>query len=238
MCSSDLNVNLPAITLVNGANTIVVTVLNPNGSTDENANNNSVSVSCNAVVGPTVNVTVDITFDQYSEETSWEIQQNGTVITSSNGTYPAGSTSISESVCLAPGCYDFVINDAYGDGICCAYGNGSYAVSDATGTSLAAGGTFTNSETTNFCVTGSGVENIIETSITLYPNPAQNEIQLVGALANSSLYIVDVAGNIVVSTKTLSANVKVDTSSLANGYYIVKLVSAGKVDSLPLIIKK
>jgi hypothetical protein len=232
------NVNLPAITLINGANTIVVTVVNPNGSADENANNNSVSVSCNAVVGPTVTVTVDITFDNYSDETSWEIQQNGSVIASSNGFYPAGATSISESVCVAPGCYDFIINDDYGDGICCAYGNGSYSVSDAVGTSLAAGGTFTNSETTNFCLSGSGVEGLIETDITLYPNPAQNEIQLIGAFANSDLYIIDVAGNVVVSTKTLSANVKVDTSNLANGYYIVKLVSAGKVDSLPLIIKK
>jgi hypothetical protein len=111
-------------------------------------------------------------------------------------------------------------------------------VSDAAGASLAAGGTFTTSETTNFCLTGSGVETMTETAVTLYPNPAQNEIQLIGALANSSLYIIDVAGNIVVSTKTLGANVKVDTSALANGYYIVKLVSTGKVDSLPLIIKK
>ena len=232
------NVNLPAITLINGANTIVVTVVNPNGSADQNSNNNSVSISCNAVVGPTVTVTVGITFDNYSEETSWEITQNGSVLASSNGLYPAGATSISESVCLAPGCYDFTINDDYGDGICCTYGNGSYAVSNAAGASLAAGGTFTNSETTNFCVSGNSVEGMTETAITLYPNPAQNEIQLIGALANSSLYIIDVAGNVVVSTKTLSANVKVDTSSLANGYYIVKLVSAGKVDSLPLIIKK
>jgi V8-like Glu-specific endopeptidase len=232
------NVNLPAITLTNGANTIVVTVVNPNGSTDENANNNSVSISCNAIVGPTVTVNVDITFDNYSEETSWEIIQNGNVLASSNGLYPAGGTSISEAVCLAPGCYDFVISDDYGDGICCAYGNGSYAVSDAAGTSLAAGGNFTDVETTNFCVSGSSVEIISEAAITLYPNPAQNEIQLIGALANSNLYIVDIAGNVVVSTKTLSANVKVDTSSLASGYYIVKLVSAGKVDSLPLIIKK
>jgi hypothetical protein len=232
------NVNLPAITLTNGANTIVVTVLNPNGSTDENANNNSVSISCNAIVGPTVTVNVDITFDNYSEETSWEIIQNGNVFASSNGLYPAGAISISESVCLAPGCYDFVISDDYGDGICCAYGNGSYSVSDAAGTSLAAGGNFTDLETTNFCVSGSGVEMISEAAITLYPNPAQNEIQLIGALANSSLLIIDVAGNVVVSAKTLSANVKVDTSSLASGYYIVKLVSAGKVDSLPLIIKK
>jgi lysyl endopeptidase len=232
------NVNLPALTLINGANTIAVTVLNPNGSTDENANNNTVSISCNAVVGPSVVVTVDITFDQYSEETSWEILQNGTVVTSSNGLYPAGGTSISQAVCLAPGCYDFVISDDYGDGICCAYGNGSYSVSDAAGTSLAAGGTFTNSETTNFCLSGSGVENVLDNTITLYPNPAQNEIQLIGALANSTLYIIDVAGNVVVSTKTPSANTKVDTSNLANGYYIVKLVSSGKVDSLPLIIKK
>ena len=160
------------------------------------------------------------------------------MLASSNGLYPAGGTSISESVCLAPGCYDFVISDDYGDGLCCAYGNGSYAVSNASGTSLAAGGNFTDSETTNFCVSGNGVDSMTETAITLFPNPAQNEIQLIGALANSSLYIIDVAGNVVVSTKTYSANVKVDTSSLANGYYIVKLVSAGKVDSLPLIIKK
>jgi hypothetical protein len=232
------NVNLPAITLTNGANSIVVTVVNPNGSTDENANNNSVSISCNAIVGPTVIVNVDITFDDYSEETSWEIVQNGNVMASSNGLYPAGNTSISESVCLAPGCYDFIISDDYGDGLCCAYGNGSYEVSNAAGTSLAAGGNFTDSQTTNFCVSGIGVEDLIETAITLYPNPAQNEIQLIGALANSSLCIIDVAGNVVISTKTLSANVKVDTSSLSNGYYIVKLVSAGKVDSLPLIIKK
>jgi lysyl endopeptidase len=232
------NVNLPAITLANGANTIVVTVVNPNGSADENNNNNSVSVTCNAVVGPTVNVNVSITFDDYSEETSWEIVQNGNVVASSNGLYPAGATSANESVCLAPGCYDFVINDDYGDGLCCAYGNGSYAVSDANGASLAAGGNFTDSETTNFCVSGSGVEMTSETAITLYPNPAQNEIQLIGSFANSDLYIIDVAGNVVVSTKTFSANVKVDTSSLANGYYIVKLVSSGKADSLPLIIKK
>jgi lysyl endopeptidase len=232
------NVNLPSITLANGVNTIVVTVVNPNNSTDQNTNNNSVSVSCNAVVGPTVTVTVDILFDNYSEETSWEIQQNGSVIASSNGLYPAGATSISEDVCLASGCYDFVIFDDYGDGICCTYGNGEYAVSGASGTSLAAGGTFTNSEITNFCVSGNGVESFGESEVSLYPNPAQNEIQLIGALANSTLYIIDVAGNVVVSTKTLNANVKVDTSSLANGYYIVKLVSARKVDSLPLIIKK
>lgn len=235
---ASVNVNLPTLTLANGANTITVTVLNPNGSADENTNNNSVSVSCNAVVGPTVNITVDIDFDNYSEETAWVITQNGNVVASSNGEYAADLSVISESVCLASGCYNFVITDTYEDGICCGFGDGSYVVSDEAGITLAAGGNFTASETTNFCLSQSNVENILQTAITLYPNPAQNEIQLIGALANSTLYIIDVAGNIVVSTRTTSANVKVDTSALANGYYIVKLVSASKVDSLPLIIKK
>ena len=39
------NVNLPALTLASGNNTITITVVNPNNGTDENASNNSTSVS-------------------------------------------------------------------------------------------------------------------------------------------------------------------------------------------------
>jgi len=235
---ASVNVNLPTLTLVNGSNTIVVTVLNPNGSVDENANNNSVSVSCNAVVGPTIDVTVEINFDNYSEETAWVITQNGNVVASSNGEYAADLSFISESICLASGCYNFIITDTYDDGICCGYGNGSYVVSDESGTSLAAGGNFTTSETTNFCISGTNVEAVTEQELTLFPNPAQNEFQLIGAYAGASLVVFDVAGNIVVETKTTSANFKVDTSSLANGYYIVRLISGTSVKSKPLVVKK
>ena len=41
--------------------------------------------------------------------------------------------------------------DGFGDGICCAYGNGSYTVS-AGGTTLVTGGEFTSSITQNFCL--------------------------------------------------------------------------------------
>jgi hypothetical protein len=39
------NVNLPALTLASGNNTITITVVNPNNGTDENASNNATSVS-------------------------------------------------------------------------------------------------------------------------------------------------------------------------------------------------
>ena len=46
--------------------------------------------------------------------------------------------------------YEFTIFDAFGDGICCTYGEGSYSVTLA-GTEVAAGASFGASETTSFC---------------------------------------------------------------------------------------
>jgi len=100
-------------------------------------------------------VTVTVNLDDYPAETAWEIRNEAnTAVVSSNGTYsgePQNSV-VSQTACLPEGCYDFVITDLYGDGICCGYGNGSYQVTDPSGNILAEGGQFTNSETTNFCV--------------------------------------------------------------------------------------
>jgi hypothetical protein len=98
-------------------------------------------------------VNVSITLDNYPGETSWLITDSSGATVASGGTYggqPNGST-ISEDLCLPDGCYSFIINDSFGDGICCAYGNGSYTVTGASGV-LASGGSFTSSETTEFCV--------------------------------------------------------------------------------------
>ncbi|MGB1207384.1 MAG: T9SS type A sorting domain-containing protein [Chitinophagales bacterium] len=98
------------------------------------------------------NVTVSITLDQYGSETTWAITDANGAIVASGGPYSNGTdgTTVTASACLADGCYDFTINDEYSDGICCGYGDGSYTVSD--GSTLASGGQFAASETTNFCV--------------------------------------------------------------------------------------
>ena len=101
-------------------------------------------------------VNVSITLDNYPEETSWTISNASGTTVASGGTYasqPDGST-VNIEVCLPDGCYDFTINDSYGDGICCAYGSGSYTVTSGSET-LASGGAFGSSETTNMCVGGS-----------------------------------------------------------------------------------
>ncbi|MBP6698398.1 MAG: T9SS type A sorting domain-containing protein [Flavobacteriales bacterium] len=143
--------------------------------TDGIQNQGETGIDCGGPCAPCpctgTNVTVSITFDNYPEETSWTIRQ-GTTTVASGGTYgsqPDGST-LNTVVCLPNGCYDFTINDSYGDGICCAYGNGSYTVSSSAGTH-ASGSTFTTSQTTNFCLGGpaatctDGIQNQGETGI-------------------------------------------------------------------------
>ena len=100
-------------------------------------------------------VNVSITFDNYPEETSWSLTNAGgsTVASGSYSTSNADGSTVTEDLCLPDGCYTFTINDAYGDGICCSYGNGSYSVTGSTG-SLASGGSFSSSEATEFCLGG------------------------------------------------------------------------------------
>ncbi len=110
--------------------------------------------SCNACPCTGSNVAVSITLDQYGSETTWAITNASGSTVASGGPYNNGTDGlvVSEDLCLADGCYDFTINDAYGDGICCGYGNGAYSVTS--GGSLASGGSFASSETTNFCLGG------------------------------------------------------------------------------------
>ena len=89
--------------------------------------------------------------DQYPGETSWEIRDDmGTVIFSGAG-YLANSTNLI-SVCIPNGCYDLVLLDTYGDGFCCAYGDGSYEFSDVFGNIISQGTGEIGSELAiNFC---------------------------------------------------------------------------------------
>ena len=121
------------------------------GCTDPNANNydplatNDDGTCC---YGDILEITV--TTDNYPTETSWQlIDDNGTIVQSiSAGDLTNANTTYSWSFCPpVTSCYSFVINDTYGDGICCSYGNGSYSVT-YNGTIVASGGSFTSSETT------------------------------------------------------------------------------------------
>lgn len=108
--------------------------------------------SCSSCVGCT-EVTIEITLDNYPEETTWVITPQGDDIPIAvKGLHvESDGSTVTRSLCLPDGCYTFTIYDAYGDGICCDYGNGSYSVSSSSET-FAAGGSFGLFESTSFCL--------------------------------------------------------------------------------------
>ncbi|MBA6251867.1 MULTISPECIES: endonuclease [unclassified Colwellia] len=102
----------------------------------------------------TNNVTFSLTTDNYGYETSWTLTNTSNQEVASGNNYES-STSYNESYCLADDDYTFTINDTYGDGICCTYGNGSYEFSLG-GTALINGGDFNSSETKTFTLGNTG----------------------------------------------------------------------------------
>ena len=111
--------SLPTQTPAAGAHVLTATALNPNGTVDQNAANNSETSNFTIVANGQI-AALTILTDCYGSETSWQIDEDGTGVTlASGGPYEdvTGGVTNVEDVCLAPGCYIFTINDSYGDGL-------------------------------------------------------------------------------------------------------------------------
>lgn len=92
---------------------------------------------------------LNIEFDAYPGETTWEVTDlDGNVLFDGDG---GDGSPVSENICVCPGEYVFTIFDSFGDGICCAYGEGSYEMV-YNGNVLFEGGEFGSSSTHNFII--------------------------------------------------------------------------------------
>jgi V8-like Glu-specific endopeptidase len=212
------SINLPQLTAANGANTLTVTITNVNGNAnDDVSTNNSSTFGFNAVSGAASGFTVNITLDDYPEETSWDIQDNsGNIIASGSG-YTGGT--ISTDVCVAIGCYEFTINDEYGDGICCDWGNGSYEVINSNGAIVAQGGTFTDSETTTICTTTVGITESNYSAVVLYPNPANDQVRIQANENIVELRVFDAFGRMITTIANAGTTSTLSTQHMADGVY-------------------
>jgi hypothetical protein len=70
--------------------------------------------------------------DQYAGETSWEILNEESEVVAVSPPYQ-NSTLQNHMVFLPSGDYEFVMMDAFGDGICCGFGEGWYRISNTCG---------------------------------------------------------------------------------------------------------
>jgi hypothetical protein len=157
-------ITLPTIITTGGAHTFNAYTSAPNGNSDSAPGNDGGSTNYTATIGGQ-DITLDLNTDCWGSETTWTVEDASSNVMASGGPYAdvTGGELITVNFCLAVDCYDFIINDTYGDGM---YGSqwgsctvdGDYTITDvATGTVLAsiqaANSDFGNQEINNFCVT-------------------------------------------------------------------------------------
>lgn len=166
--NSSATFTLAPITTTAGNHTFtartVSSSLNGNQNDQETSNDQLVG---NFSIGSGSDVSLTLVLDCWGSETTWEVVNTSNSVVASGGPYtdnlPGGAGTITEQLCLAQGCYDFVLYDSNNDGInggtafpgsCSA--DGSYTIVDGNNSTLvslaSSAGGFGSSNTQNFCV--------------------------------------------------------------------------------------
>jgi len=99
---------------------------------EDTSSDDSGDATCNAI-------TFELVLDQYGSETSWELVNADNERVANGGPYKDNQAGrkITKEFCLPNGCYTMYVDDAYGDGICCDYGDGYFTLSDQNGNTIA-----------------------------------------------------------------------------------------------------
>ncbi|MEO8588450.1 MAG: T9SS type A sorting domain-containing protein [Flavobacteriales bacterium] len=134
--------------------------------------------------------TMSITTDRYGEETTWSVTGfGGAPVYASGGPYtqqaangaynmPAVDFCVPDGVILV-----VTVNDAYGDGMCCAYGAGFYSLVVG-GVEVATGGEFTEVETHFFQAGPQQTYDVAALTNTMEDIVAQGNRNVTGTLFN------------------------------------------------------
>jgi endonuclease I len=189
----------------------------------------------------TTTVTLKLTFDDYPEETSWEITNSSNQIVHSGINYgsQADGSTVSITETLADGCYNLIVKDSYGDGMCCNYGNGSFLfTNNSTGNTITSGGSFQALKTKAFCLGTSArlaqndntnattLDAFTETStgleLSIYPNPAREFIQVESTTKQALNYTISSLIGQTLANGTIN-NQQIGVQELPKGVYILSI---------------
>lgn len=88
-----------------------------------------------------------------------------------------------------------------------------------------------------FTISEVGISEMNALNMTIFPNPASNElqIQLNNSTENCQVRILDANGKVAMESSTQSSYFTLDISTLDKGFYLVEINSAGLISRAPLI---
>ncbi len=223
-----------------GTQDFTATVSQPNGVADEHPEGADEDYSFEqAPEAESATIHFELKTDNYCEETTWKLYNSNNQVVYQGGPYTAGSqdnTVFNYWWTVTPNeCYRLEVSDAYGDGICCTYGNGYYKVR-SNGVLVTEGGQFGGLVKEPFAA-GAAVgieENVLEQGLGMYPNPTTGMLNVKFELPSATTVNFNVTNmlgaNVLTSSKGFgvgSQQTTIDMSSLPNGSYLVNILADG-----------
>lgn len=234
---------LGPISVSNGSHVFHASCSAPNGDSDQNPVNDSKERSFQ-VSNPAIFYTLTITLDDYGSETTWDfVPQGSSSSVASGGPYQddLSGTVIQEQICLGEGCYTLTMHDAYGDGMCCEFGDGDFTLEDGSGTVVFDGnGAFTDETSTEICATVGITEGWASSGPVIRPNPGTGPFSIDAGpgFGTMSARILDATGREVWrSVALITAHATVDPGQLPGGTYTVLMTGqAGARAAVRLVV--
>jgi len=228
LAGSTTDVDLPSTALSTGAHTFTVTTSSPNGGSDPNSANNTLTSNF-FISSEGGNINLSLTTDNEGSKTTWQITDVASNVLASGGPYPnlVGGTTYNIPVCMPAGCYKFTIFSASDNGMT-AGEDGSYTITSVlTSTTLATLSTpaFGAQEADNFCVTAAnGIAEIPAFTFSVTPNPSNGQFNIaVGSDDEKSYRVYDITGRLILDRKTTNQNFILDLTNQSKGVYILQL---------------
>jgi hypothetical protein len=157
-------------------NNITLNLLEVNNQVDGDSSNNSDFTTTNLDSEYDI-VTIVINADNYPQETSWKLYDEGANQIVNTGSLQGGMDFYSEDICIDySSCFTLYFYDSYGDGICCGYGEGDFSVLDSNGNVILTNtGEFEYEVQEVFCPDGTGCSIEADVNITHASSPSSND---------------------------------------------------------------
>lgn len=222
-------------------NHLMVTSANPNGFHDQNVVNDTAGkVFYEAPKVYTGTVHLELKTDNYGYETSWKLfDEEGDILY--QGDDYANNQIYSYNLDLPDtGCFEFVIYDSFGDGICSGSGNGYFKLVDADGGLIGNGCDFGAEGHVSFkreTNVGAGQLMHGRNGIKTVPNPVDSETSLILELSDIQYTTVELASISGVSLQQLFKGelsrgtniIKLDMDALQPGLYLIRVRTGQQV---------
>jgi len=224
-------------------NPLEILLENPNGQTDEYANNNGFDISIEKAPLGDPTMVLYMILDDNPQETTWEMKNYEGDIIYEGGPYTnPGQTILEELECESTNCYTFTIYDEGGDGLSqggsIAFGFGSnFLINEVN---------FGSKAEAQFRIEFTGISEVNPVhEVKLYPNPVNENTSVSFMLLQNETFVyslVNMLGETIqqVNYGEISAGEKVfnvDLSGHRSGIYYLQLKIGDNIHTEKIVLK-